>query len=117
MFSTPKLLLKHALRGIIRRGAPAPQPLPPETWGLEVDAEGMLRLDGISLDAIGRDHGFPAHVVNAERLRDNARRFLAVPHGCAKGCEVFSSYKSNPVPGVVQQLHAAGLGAEVISHY
>ena len=33
------------------------------------------------------------------------------------GCEVFYSYKTNPVPAVLERLHAAGVGAEVISAF
>jgi tryptophan synthase beta subunit len=57
------------------------------------------------------------HLVHAARLRDNARRFQAAPDGQARECEIFYSYKTNPVPGVLRELHRAGLGAEVISHY
>ena len=78
---------------------------------------GALALDGISLHGLGEQWGFPLHVVSAARLRDNARRFLAAPPGSETRCEVFYSYKTNPVPGVLSELHALGVGAEVISHY
>ena len=69
------------------------------------------------LHELGERFGFPLHVVNVDRLRDNARRFLRDASGTARGCEVFYSYKTHPVPGVLRLLHAQGLGAEVISHY
>jgi diaminopimelate decarboxylase len=56
-------------------------------------------------------------VVHAAKLRDNARAFLTAPAGTQRGCEVFYSYKTNPVPGVLSFLHGLGLGAEVISPY
>jgi diaminopimelate decarboxylase len=74
-------------------------------------------LDGIALHDLLAKWGSPLHVVNGRRLRENASRFLSVPQGCDKGCEVFYSYKTNPVPGVLSILHASGLGAEVISPY
>jgi len=114
---TPKLLVKNALRGLVRLTASPPPPLSADIWGLQRDDHGVLSLDGISLHDLGREYGFPVHVVNVRRLRANAHRFLAVPSGHAKGCEVFYSYKTNPVPGVLRHLHAAGLGAEVISPY
>lgn len=67
--------------------------------------------------ALLRRHGSPLHVVSAERLDANARAFLAVPPGAAAGCDIFYSYKTNPVPGVLRRLHALGIGAEVISPY
>ena len=80
-------------------------------------ASGALALDGVALHGLGAQWGFPLHVVSAARLRDNARRFLAAPAGGETRCEVFYSYKTNPVPGVLSELHALGIGAEVISHY
>ena len=97
--------------------APGIPPAPPEHWGLTVTGAGSLALEGVDLHALGLDRGRPMHVVNAGRLRGNAQRFLSIPAGSTAGCEVFYSYKTNPVPGVLRQLHAAGIGAEVISHY
>lgn len=112
---------KQRVKGVVRRalaGAePAVAPTLPGHWGLAVTSAGRLALDGLDLHALGEEHGLPLHVVNAARLRDNARRFMTPPPGCTGGCEVFYSYKTNPVPGVLRELHAAGVGAEVISHY
>lgn len=90
-------------------------PLQPAEWGLDRDRAGTLTLDGMSLHALGTEFGLPLHIVNATRLRENATRFLAVPPGASAGCEVFYSYKTNPVPGVLTALHAMGVGAEVTS--
>lgn len=95
----------------------APPPLHPAQWGLDRDRAGALTLDGLSLHALGTEFGLPLHVVNATRLQENATRFLAVPPGASAGCEVFYSYKTNPVPGVLSALHATGIGAEVTSPY
>lgn len=92
-------------------------PLSPANWGLSSDARRGLTLDSITLHDLLVPWGSPLHVVNGRRLRENAVRFLSVPQGCETGCEVFYSYKTNPVPGVLSILHAAGLGAEVISPY
>src|SRR4029450_9240721 len=48
---------------------------------------------------------------------DNARRFLAAPAGLKSRCEVFYSYKTNPIPGVLSELHPLGIGAEGMSHW
>lgn len=88
----------------------------PEHWGLDVDASSGLTLAGVGLDALAHEYGSPLHVVNTARLRSNARRYLA-PTTAGQRAEVFYSYKTNPVPGVLNELHRAGIGAEVISHY
>lgn len=89
----------------------------PSHWGLVRDAQGALRLGNVGLKELAQAAGAPLHVVSGSRLRDNAQRFLQVPAGAAAGCEVFYSYKTNPIPGMLAELHAAGVGAEVISHF
>ncbi len=116
LVSTSKGIVKRALRPIVSRSDARPIPTPAH-WGLETTPEGRLALDGVDLHALGTEWGFPVHVVNGARLRDNANRFLATPLGEPTGCEVFYSYKTNPVPGLLRRLHALGIGAEVISHY
>ncbi len=73
--------------------------------------------DGVSLARLARRFGSPLHVVGASCLRRNADAFLRVPRGAQRGCEVFYSYKTNPVPGALRVLHASGVGAEVISPF
>jgi diaminopimelate decarboxylase len=114
---TSKRLLKKGLRMMFAASGSTARASLPEHWGLTGGTSAGLALDGIPLHTLGEEFGFPVHIVNAARLRDNARRFLALPHGHDTGCEVFYSYKTNPVPGVLRELHAQGLGAEVISHY
>jgi hypothetical protein len=58
--------------------------------------QGLL-LEGVALRDLVTQFGSPLHVVHAARLRDNARRFQAVPAGATGGCEVFYSYKTNPI--------------------
>ncbi len=112
-----KTAVKALARRYVGRTAPQIRAAPPEHWGLTRTGAGALALDGHVLHDLGRQWGFPLHIVNAKRVRDNARRFLAVPAGRERGCEVYYSYKTNPIPGVLTELHALGLGAEVISHY
>lgn len=112
---TSKSWLKRGLRRAFQTGGS--RSIAPEHWGLERDADGALSWGGVNLTQLATSYGSPLHVVNSERLRENARRFLSKPNGSARGCEVFYSYKTNPVPAVLCELHAAGIGAEVISHY
>lgn len=87
----------------------------PERWSLTDVLGRGLTLEGIALHDLLTEWGSPLHVVHAAKLRENAKRFLGVPEGCEGGCEVFYSYKTNPVVGVLRELHRLGLGAEVIS--
>ncbi|OJH37309.1 diaminopimelate decarboxylase family protein [Cystobacter ferrugineus] len=90
----------------------ASQSLHPKRWGL-TRAEGGLCLRGTSLAGLADRWGSPLFVVDADRLDENVRRFQQVP----PGVEVFYSYKTNPVPAVLQRLLGLGVGAEVVSPY
>jgi diaminopimelate decarboxylase len=112
-----RIAAKRVVAGVARRLVPGREDLPMETWGLSRDAAGVLRLGAIDLrDLLGR-RGSPLHVVDAQALARNAARFTAHPPGTRRACEVFCSYKTNPVPGILRALHAQGLGAEVVSGY
>ncbi len=109
--------IKGALVPLVRRLAAPRRDLPPERWGLARGEDGALGLHGRPLGELLEAFGSPLHVVDAARLAGNAARFLATPPGASVRPEVFASYKTNPVPGVLARLHAAGFGAEVVSPY
>jgi diaminopimelate decarboxylase len=109
--------LKKLLRRAVVAATPSDAGIASEHWGLDISASGNLSLAGVDLAQLATDHGSPLHVVDGARLRRNAERFLAVPPGARVGCEVYYSYKTNPVPGMLAELHRSGIGAEVISHY
>ena len=90
--------------------------LAPTHWGL-ARQNGELSLRGVALSSIVASHGTPLHVVDEVRLIDNLKAFQTVPTGIVQGLEVFYSYKTNPVPWVLESLHCHGAGAEVISEY
>ena len=117
MGSGLKQALKGALQPAVRWLAPGRRDLPLSSWRLERDAAGALRLHGAPLAGVLERWGSPVHVVDAARLADNAARFLARPPAAATPLEVYASYKTNPVPGVLARLHRAGFGAEVVSPY
>ncbi|HEY0462570.1 MAG TPA: alanine racemase, partial [Polyangiaceae bacterium] len=112
-----KAQVKSALRPLLQAAHSGQPPLEPALWELEDDARRGLLLEGVALRDLVTRFGSPLHVVHAARLRDNARRFQAVPPGATRGCEVFYSYKTNPIEGVLKLLHEQGIGAEVISPY
>lgn len=90
--------------------------LTPSHWGLE-RCEGELTLRGVKLSSIVATHGTPLHVVDEVRLMDNLKAFQTVPSGLSQALDVFYSYKTNPLPWVLETLHRHGAGAEVISEY
>ncbi len=106
-----KLLAQRTLTPLLKRWRGAPPELEPERWGLEVTEAGRLAHAGLPLSDLRERWGSPLHVVFADRLRRNAEEYLA------PGAQVFYSYKTNPVPGVLRLLHESGVGAEVISEY
>jgi diaminopimelate decarboxylase len=107
-------LAKRALGPPIRRWRGSPAELDPAIWGLG-EIGGRLVAEGVELAALRARFGSPLHVVLADRLRRNAAAHQDGAAGARP--EIFYSYKTNPVPGVLAILHAAGVGAEVISEY
>ena len=88
----------------------------PSLWGLERHG-GRLHLDGHDLTALADAHGTPLHVASARTLRARTRELQRAFHGYPAPVKVHYSYKTNPVAGVLQVLHDAGLGAEVVDGY
>jgi diaminopimelate decarboxylase len=112
----PKQQTKALLRRVVGAYAAREPRLGPERWGLEVRGNELL-LDGNPLHRLKQEYGSPLQVVAAQKLRSNARAFLTPPEAGSSACEVYYSYKTNPVPGVLSLLHEMSVGAEVISHY
>lgn len=106
--------LKHVL-GRVARAFPRARRWPLSTWGLTRDETGELKRGGVALGELLERYRSPLYVVDQARLDGNAARFLATPLGCARGAEPYYSYKTNPVPRVLQRLHQQGVGAEVAS--
>jgi diaminopimelate decarboxylase len=90
--------------------------LDPGLWGLERRG-GALWFDGFSLPALAREHGTPLYVASAARLRSRAAQIVRGLAAYPRPSRVAFSYKTNLVAGIIQVLHAAGLGAEVVNGY
>jgi diaminopimelate decarboxylase len=101
----------------VRRLSPRREDLPLPTWDLTRNAAGALSRAGVPLLDLMDRWGSPLHVVDERKLVANARAFLMPPPGARKGCEVYYSYKTNPIPEVLRRLHAHGAGAEVASGF
>lgn len=89
----------------------------PSTWGLNAAPGKATRLNGTDLAPLTEQFGSPLHVVDLVALDANATAALAPLLRDGRGADVFSSYKTNPVPGVLRRLHDNGVGAEAISPY
>lgn len=100
-----------------RRQTSAEGYLDPALWGLTIDAAGHLMAAGCNLGSLAGTYGTPLHVVNREQLRRNYEGFLNAFRAGYPHMEIGYSYKTNPVPAVLQSLHSFGACAEVISHY
>jgi diaminopimelate decarboxylase len=103
---------KRALGVVVRRAVRPRRDLSLETFGLSRQGDGLLALRGVELASLANRFGSPLFVVDATTLDRNADEFAKTP-----GVECFYSYKTNPVPAVLERLHARGVGAEVVSEY
>ena len=122
MLSHLKTLVKHAtIRWLLWReklnGHADPfADLPPSAWGFGLTADGHLRIDDVDVVDLVRAYGTPLHVVSKRRLLETYSSFLESFRAVYPNTVLATSYKTNPVPGVIAALHEAGSHAEVISH-
>src|SRR5215468_5712610 len=88
-----------------------------DAWGPRLNEKSHLVLGGCGAPELAEIYGTPLHVVDTTRLRDSCRRFLGAFRAHYPRVELFCSYKTNCIPGVLKVLHEAGCGAEVVSPY
>src|SRR6266496_1406198 len=86
-------------------------------WDLDVNSAGHLAVCGHDAVELARRYGTPLHVVSRPKLQKDFSRFAAAFRRDWPNVEVGYSYKTNPLPGVISELHAMGAWAEVISHF
>lgn len=91
--------------------------LGPALWDCDINAQGHLSMQGVDLVELARTLGTPRHVVDHERLVTNYREFVGAFRQHLPKVDLATSYKTNPLPGVLKALHAAGTWAEVISEF
>ncbi len=106
--------IKRALQPVLQATLDTSRQNEPGTWGLQI-VDGRLHAGAVDLAALPERFGSPLHVVLGEKLRHKLGRAQQIDGGAP--VEMFFSYKTNPIPGVLGLLHQAGLGAEVISPY
>jgi diaminopimelate decarboxylase len=91
--------------------------LQPELWGLNKTGEGHLLIGGCDAVELADEYGTPLYAVNETRLRENYTNFFKAFASRYPHVEVYYSYKTNCIPGVLEVLHNCGAKAEVISGY
>ncbi|MBI5236577.1 MAG: diaminopimelate decarboxylase [Deltaproteobacteria bacterium] len=113
-------IIKTASRFLVNRAARAEESgrlTDLGLWGLDVNANGRLSVNGQDAVELVERFGSPLLVVNRKKLIEDARRALAAFNCAPVGSRILYSYKTNCIPGILKELHGAGLGAEVISPY
>jgi len=98
-----------------RDGSPRPQQ--PAAWDMTVSPAGELCWEGLSLVELAERYGTPLYVISRARLERDYREFLGAFTALYPKVEIGCSYKTNPLPGVIQVMHEIGASAEVISHF
>lgn len=86
-------------------------------WGLDINNRGHLVIGGCDCVELAEKYGTPLHVVDRSLLQKNYNEFYESFKSHGINYEIYYSYKTNPVPGILKVLHAGGAGAEVISPY
>ncbi len=92
--------------------------LSPSDFGLTLDRDDSLQMEGVRLTEVAKSFGTPVHVVNERRLTEHAERFTSEARNTYAGAvSVHFAFKCNSVPGIVELVRRAGLKAEVMSEY
>jgi diaminopimelate decarboxylase len=113
-----KKILYPILRYLMDRfGKKTREALSYSLWGLTVSQRGHLVIGGCDVVELAETYGTPLFVVDKTQLRSNYEKFYKSLKSQEIGFEIYYSYKTNPVPGILRVLHEYGAGAEVISPY
>jgi len=109
--------LARTQRRLIRRSNLDNGRLSASYWSCGTSGDGCLTIGGVDVRDLVREYGTPLHVVNFKRLRADHDAFLAAFRSRHERVILGTSYKTNPVPAVLQELHGLGTFAEVISDF
>ncbi|MHB8056980.1 MAG: diaminopimelate decarboxylase family protein [Desulfuromonadaceae bacterium] len=86
-------------------------------WGLCINERGRITVRGEEVDKMTKKFGSPLMVVNKDRLIVDAQSIQSAIEQVGRSSKVLYSYKTNCTPGILNELHNIGIGAEVISPY
>jgi len=116
LMSRLKTTGQERLGPLLAERQPRRKDFPLSQFGL-TNADGVVSdAHGVPLLDVANTFGTPVHVLRSDALDANAHAAFA-PCLAGTGADVFYSYKTNPVPSVLEQIHRRGIGAEVISAY
>ena len=79
------------------------------------DAEGRLRIDGLSLSDLAQEHGSPLYVYSARTLRHRAGAILEAFRDRLPSTRIVYGGKAFLSPAVVRVLAEQGIGLDVVS--
>ena len=86
-------------------------------WGFNVNSSGHLVIDGCDVVSVSREYDTPLHLVSHQKLVESCTRIKQAAARSPLKFEIFYSYKTNCVPGILSLIHEQSIGAEVISPY
>jgi diaminopimelate decarboxylase len=86
-------------------------------WGLLKNEHGHIAIGNVDVLDILQRFGTPLLVVNGRKLKEDAADILNAMKPAPSGSQTLYSYKTNCTPGILQEIHGLGIGAEVISPY
>lgn len=86
-------------------------------WDLKINKQGHMIFGGCDVVHLADRYGTPLHVVDKVKLISNYTQFARDLRDTGLSCHIHTSYKTNPIPAVLNELHKQGTGAEVISPY
>jgi diaminopimelate decarboxylase len=74
-----------------------------------------LRLSGVSLLSLAKNHGTPLYVYDFDRIRERAREISAALHTVSPGSRAFYAVKALSHLAALKLIHSEGLGMDVVS--
>jgi diaminopimelate decarboxylase len=86
-------------------------------WDVSSGPQGHLVIEGCNVVELVEKYGTPLYIINKRRLEKDYNKFINSFRNQYMNTELSYSYKTNPLPRVLQMLHEMGAGAEVISPF
>src|SRR4029453_4364428 len=109
---------RHASNESARRALGQPDgALPCTLWDLSANAAGHLAIAGHDVVELAERHDTPLYVISRARLAKDFNGFKSAFRSRWPRIEIGYSYKTNPLPGVLKEVHTLGAWAEGIPHF
>lgn len=109
-----KSVIKNKIKRLLCRAAGQ---LPFELWDASSGQKGQMKIQGFDCINLAERYGTPLHVISNNKLEKNYLYFDNSFRKWYSRIEIYYSYKTNPIPGVIRAIHELGAGAEVVSPY